>query len=256
MLVLVIIRSLIFNILYYPLAFVFLALTSTFGWFVPYKWVGFAWNDCIMPFFRVLLWAVCGLKIEIRGKQNIAKGGAIYASKHQSAMETYFLTSIIKKGATFIFKKELSYVPFFGWAVAAYGSIPVDRSGGSAAMKKMLDISKDFINEGRSIIIFPEGTRTKPGSCKEYKPGIAFIYQNVDAPVIPVALNTGFFWKKHSFLRYPGKVIFEFMKPIERNLDKREFIAELQNIIEVKCSELNAETIKNYPYAAAAAEKE
>lgn len=244
----VFIRSLIFNILFYPLAFVLLAITSIIGWFLPYQFVCFMWNKTLLPFFRFLLWIICGLKVEVRGKENIVKGGAIYASKHQSAVETYFLTSIVKGGSTYIFKKELTYVPLFGWAVAAYGSIPIDRSGGSSAMKKMLEVAKDFIHKGRSIIIFPEGTRTKPGESRDYKPGIAFIYQNVDAPVIPVALNTGFFWKKNSFLRYPGKIIIEFMKPIERNFDKREFMDTLKNTIEVKCSQINAETIKNYPY--------
>lgn len=243
----VFIRSLIFNILFYTLILIALAFTSVFGWIMPYKATTKLWNDGFLPFFRGMLYVICGLKIEVRGKENIHKSGAIYACKHESAVETYFLTSIIKGNATYIFKKELTYIPFFGWAVAAYGSIPVDRSGGSSAMKKMLEISKAFIEKGRSIIIFPEGTRAKIGETKEYKPGIAFIYQNINAPVIPVALNTGIFWKKNSFLRYPGKIIIEFMKPIEKKLDKRDFMDTLKNTIEVKCSELNAETLKNYP---------
>lgn len=255
MTILVFIRSLIFNVLFYPMAFTLLALTSIIGWVLPYQVTGAMWNSGILPFFRFLLHVICGLKIEVRGKENIIKGGAIYASKHQSAMETYFLTSIVKGGSTYIFKKELTYVPLFGWAVAAYGSIPIDRSGGSAAMKKMLDISKSFIKKGRSILIFPEGTRAKVGEIKDYKPGVAFIYQNVDAPVVPVALNTGIFWAKRSFMRYPGTVIIEFMKPIERNLDKREFIDTLKNAIEVKCSQINAETFEKYPERAKAFNK-
>lgn len=244
----VFIRSLIFNILFYPTLLAFLIFTSIFGWVIPNKLLCSMWNDCFLPFLLKMLDIVCGLKFEIRGEEYIAKNGAVYASKHESAVETYFLSSIIKNDSTFIFKKELTYIPFFGWAVAAYGSIPVDRSGGGTALRKMLDVVKTFIKKKRSIIIFPEGTRTKIGKTTEYKPGVAFIYQNTDAPVIPVALNTGFFWQKRSFLRYPGKIIIEFMPPIEKKLDKRAFIERLKNTIEAKCTELNAETIKNYPY--------
>lgn len=256
MIFLIFIRSLIFNIIFYITAFTALGLTSVFGWFLPTKIVTGFWNEVMIVFFRYLLRFVCGLKIEVRGKENILKGqGALYASRHQSELETYMLTSFIKGGATFIFKKELSYIPFFGWAVAAYGSIPVDRSGGSSAMKKMLEVAKTFIAKGRSIIIFPEGTRTKPGKVVDYKPGVAFLYQNIDAPLIPVAHNTGLFWKKRSFLRYPGKIIFEFMPPIEKKLDKRDFMDKLRNIIEAKCSEINEESVKNYPYVAKFIEK-
>lgn len=248
MIILTFIRSLIFNIIFYSLMLLALIVLSVFGFLVPNKVATGFLNSFALPFFRFLLHIICGLKIEVRGKENIIPKGAIYASKHQSAMETYFISSIIKNGATFIFKKELTMIPFFGWAVKAYGSVPVDRSGGSRAMKNMLTEAKKLLKKGRSIVIFPEGTRTKVGETRDYKPGIAFMYQNIDAPVIPVAHNAGFFWQKHSFLRHPGKVIIEFLKPIEKGLDKKEFMAQLQNAIEEKCVEINQETIEKYPY--------
>ncbi len=240
------IRSLIFNILCYSLILIGCIISSLIGFFFPRKAVYLLWNDYVLIAVRVLMKLICGLEIEIRGKQHILKGAAIYASKHQSAVETYLMTSYIKN-ATYIFKKELTHIPFFGWAVAFYGSVPVDRSGGSRAMKNMLAAAKKLLADGRAIIIFPEGTRTKPGKTTDYKPGAAFLYQNTDVPLIPVALNTAFFWEKRSFLRRPGKIIFEFMEPMPKGLDKREFMSELQNRIEAKCRELNEETIRNYP---------
>lgn len=241
-------RSLIFNILAYSILLFGCAFTCLIGLFVPKKWIWALWNDGLLVLSRNLLKYICGLEIEIRGRENIVNGGAIYASKHQSAMETYYLTSYLKN-ATFIFKKELAHVPFFGWAVRLYGSVPVDRSGGSRALKDMLLHAKQLLANGQSIIIFPEGTRTKPGHTLPYKPGVAFLYQNTDVPVVPVAINSGLFWEKRSFLRHPGKIVFEFLPPMPRGLDKKTFLTELQNRIEIKCDALNRESLHDFPHA-------
>ena len=207
------------------------------------------WNYIILPFLLLALKYIAGIEIEIRGKQFIRQDGVLYAGKHESALETYFLSAYIKK-LVFVLKKELTYVPLFGWAQYFYGMIPVDRSAGGAAMKNLLKQAKDRISKGRPILIFPEGTRVQPGTVKGYKPGLLFLAQNLNVPVIPVALNTGLFWQKNSFLRHKGKVIIEFMEPIQPGLKKQEFMTELQNRIESKCAELNAETIAAYPYVA------
>ena len=131
------VRSLIFNILAYSIILFGCIITCIVGFFVPKKWIWIWWNDCLLPLSRRLLKVICGLEIEIRGKEHIENRVAIYASKHQSAMETYYLTSYIKK-ATYIFKKELTHIPFFGWAIWFYGSVPVNRKGGTHAMKEML----------------------------------------------------------------------------------------------------------------------
>ena len=241
-----VIRSLLFNIIFYMTILLGSLVASVLGLFVPQKFHWFWWNDIILVFLRKMMKWICGLEIEVRGEKNIQKGAAIYASKHQSAVETYFMTSILKK-ATFIFKIELTHIPFFGWAIRFYGSVPVNRSGGSKAMKQMLNEAKKLLAKGMSIIIFPEGTRTKPGEAGEYKPGAAFLYQNTDVPVVPVALNSALFWAKKSFLRKPGKIIIEFLPSVPRGLDKREFMSFLKSRIEEKCTELNEETIKNYP---------
>lgn len=240
------IRSFIFNVLFYLTILLGCIIAVALGLFVPRRFHWWWWNDCVLVFLRKMMQLICGMEIEVRGKNNIRKGAAIYASKHQSAVETYFMSSIIKN-ATFIFKKELTHIPFFGWAIRFYGSVPVDRSGKSKAMKKMLSDAKALLKIGMSIIIFPEGTRTQPGKNSAYKPGVFFLYENTDVPLIPVALNSAFFWKKNSFLRHPGKIIIEFLEPMPKGLDKQEFMSELKRRIEDKCNQLNQETIKNYP---------
>ena len=112
------------------------------------------------------------------------------------------------------------------------------------------DLEAAKIAEGRPVLIFPEGTRRRPGDEPVYKPGVALLYQHLNLPVIPIATNTGFFWQKSSFLRHPGKVVFEFLEPINPGLDKKQFMAELQQRLESKCDELNRETIRNYPEVA------
>ena len=241
-------RSFIFNIVCYSTLAVGCLTTSIVG-LVNRKATVPMWNKCFMPFILWNLKLIAGMEIEIRGKEYMKQEGVLYASKHESALGTYCLSSYITK-LVFVLKKELTYIPLFGWAQYFYGMIPVDRSAGGAAMKNMLKAAKNRLDDKRPIIIFPEGTRVKPGTINGYKPGLLFIAQNLNVPVIPVALNTGLFWQKNSFLRHPGKVIIEFMEPMPTDLDKKDFMAELQKRIENKCAELNAETIKNYPQAA------
>lgn len=242
------IRSLLFNIICYTTLFVGCCVNSLIGVFSPRATIK-VWNYGFIPFLVWNLKHIAGIKVEIRGAEHIRQEGVIYAGKHESALETYILTNYIRK-ASFILKKELTYIPIFGWAQYFYGMIPVDRSAGSAAMKSMLRHAQIRIEQKRPIVIFPEGTRRRPGDEPVYKPGVALLYQHLNLPVIPIASNTGFFWAKSSFMRYPGKVIFEFMEPIQIGLDKKQFMSELQNRIESKCAELNRETIKNYPYVA------
>lgn len=239
-------RSLIFNVLFYTTLALGCILASIVGLFSRKATIPM-WNFFLMPLCCSYL-RICGISIEIRGKENIKQEGVIYAVKHQSAIETYCLSSYITK-ATFILKKELTYIPIFGWAQAFYGMIAVDRSAGGATLKRLLKEAKERIKNGRPIIIFPEGTRTKPGLTTEYKPGLVFLYQNLNVPVIPVALNTGLFWEKNSFLRRPGKIIIEFMEPMPLGMEKKDFMRSLQGRIEAKCAELNAESAKNYPEA-------
>ena len=238
-------RSLMFNIVGYGTLATGCVITSIVGIFSRKATVKM-WSCCLLPFFIMALKYLAGIKIEVRGKEYIQSGAALYASKHESALETYILPTIVK-GTAFVLKKELTYIPVFGWAQSFYGMIAVDRSAGGAAMKGMLKSAKKRIDEKRSVSIFPEGTRMRPGTKAPYKSGLLFLAQNLKAPVVPVALNTGLFWGKNTFLRYPGKVIIEFLEPMPDNLDKKDFMSLLEQRIETKCQELNAEAIKEFP---------
>lgn len=217
---------------------------------LPQKVTVYYWDNIIMPvaFFWVRIFA--GIRFEGRGLENIREKNVLYACKHESALETYSFTQFVPK-TSYILKKELIFLPFFGWSQYFYGMIPVNRKGGARAMKHMLEEVKKKTDKGRPVVIFPEGTRCRPGTTKGYKSGIMFLAENLDLPVVPVAVNTGMFWAKNSFLRYSGTVIFEFMPAITaKGKTKEEFMEELQNTIEAKCAELNAETVAKYPYTA------
>lgn len=247
------IRSLIYNVLYFGSVGVG-SIIACLLFFMPTAWHMCLWNCGVIRLGRFFLRTVCGLKIEVRGAEHIQDSGVIYASKHESALETYVMTTALPK-ATIILKKGLMMIPFFGWALHFYGAIKIDRSAGGAAMKSMLAESEKALKRGNSIIIFPEGTRVKPGAEPQYKPGIYFMESNLKVPVIPVALNTGLFWKKNSFLRYPGTAVFEFLEPMPQGLGKKEFMEELERRIESKCRELNEEAVAKYPYTLAMMEK-
>lgn len=240
------IRSTLANIFVYGCLLFGCVVSSLMG-LISRKSTIYFWNYFMIPVTMFFLRLFAGLKIEIRGKQYLKQEGVIYASKHESALETYCMSLFIKK-AVFILKKELTYIPFFGWAQHFYGMIPVNRAAGGSAMKGMMKEAKDRMSKGRPIIIFPEGTRCKPGTTKGYKPGLLFIAEQLDVPVVPVALNTGLFWAKNSFLRYPGTAVIEFMEPIKAGSDKKAFMSELENRIEAKCAALNREALEKYPY--------
>lgn len=233
----VFLRSLIANLWFYPAQAVGFSVVILVGIFSRRACV-VAWDKFLHPIIWKVMLFLCGIKIEVKGKEFV-QPGYIFASKHESAFETYAYTAIIPN-SVFVLKKELTYIPLFGWGQALYGMIAVDRGAGGKAMRSMLREAKKRVAEGRKIIIFPEGTRCKHGQVKGYKSGILFLAEELNMPVVPAALNTGLHWAKSSFLRYPGTVTFEFMPPmrIEEFSGKKEFMAELEKRIESKCAEL------------------
>ncbi len=233
------IRSLLFNIflpvwtiivsvLFFPMALCVSPKTITMI-------VGRVWSIGMLFGLRVL----CGIKHEIRGKENLPKGSFIIASKHQSAWETIVFLSIIDY-PIYILKQELLKLPFYGTYLRNMEMIAVDRSGGSSALKKMLADVKNRLSQNRPVIIFPEGTRVAVGTTVKYHPGIALIYQekDMDFPIIPVALNSGLFWARNAFIKRPGIITMEYLPAIEKGLDRKDFINKLQYIIDTKSDEL------------------
>lgn len=194
------------------------------------------WAISSMWLFEKLI----GAKIEIRGLENVPQCGAIVAAKHQSSWETISLLPLLEF-PTYIFKKELQYVPFFGWHLIRAGQIPIERSGKPEVLARLTARAKKALGEGRQIIIFPEGTRRSVGAEPDYKIGVAQLYRSFGAPVVPVALNAGLAWPRRQFLKYPYPVILEFLEPIPAGMPPRAFFRLLQERIETATDRLVAE---------------
>ena len=180
---------------------------------------------------------IAGVKVEVRGLEHAPSGAALIASKHQGMLDIVALLAVLPD-ACFVMKKELMPLPFFGWFAWKTKMIAVDRAAHAKALKDMVRQTRARLAEGRQILIFPEGTRTTPGEPADYKPGVAAIYRDVDAPCWPVATNSGVHWPAHGFKRYPGTVVFEFLPPIPAGLKRAAFMAELESRIETASTAL------------------
>ena len=190
-------------------------LPTVWAWSVPY----------LIRFF-------CGIRIKVEGLENIPKGrGYIVASKHQSALETIILFNYVPK-LLYILKRELLLVPVASWYFIRMKYIFIDRSGGAKTMRSMTKAAKERLNEGMNLGIFPEGTRTAPGTKKPYNPGVAFLYDQLKVPVLPVAVNTGHVWPKNKIIKHAGVATIKFLPVIPSGLDKRVFLDRLYNEIE------------------------
>jgi len=173
---------------------------------------------------------ICGLKHRIEGRGNIPDGPALFAVKHQSAWDTLMMP-VVLPGAAVVLKKELTWLPFYGWYIRKYGTIGIDRGRGVSALRNMRRAARDCAEAGRSIIVFPEGTRVAPGETGAFHPGIAALYGDLNLPVVPVALNSGRFWRRRGFLRHPGTITLKFLPVIKPGLERRDFMKRLERDI-------------------------
>ena len=186
------------------------------------------------------LLAVAGISVELRGREKIPPGALLVASKHQSFWEAFTLLTLFDDPA-FIVKRELMWIPFFGWLLWKADQVPVDRRAKGGAMAGMLESARKELARGRQIVIFPEGTRTAPGAPPAYKSGLATLYAATGAACLPVALNSGVFWPRRKFLRYPGTIVLEVLDPIPPGLDRQAFSARVEAAIETATARLIAE---------------
>jgi 1-acyl-sn-glycerol-3-phosphate acyltransferase len=179
------------------------------------------------------------LEVEFRGTENIPKFRKyLIASKHQSLAEGMFLNYAIEK-PSIVAKRELLYIPIVGLCFKKANFIYVNRTKGETPIETLVRTSKQSMEKDpRPLLIFPEGTRTPIGEKKPYKYGITALYKGLNVPCLPVAVNTGYFWPRRKFLRYPGKMIIEFLKPIEPGLEAENFSKILEQTIEKRSHEL------------------
>ena len=197
----------------------------------------------IRSYARTSLWllrVVAGTKVAWRGLENIPDGACILACKHQSVWETFSLFAVLRD-PTYILKRELMWIPLFGWYMRRARLIPIDRSAGMAALSRMTVLARQELARARQLVIFPEGTRRPPGAEPSYKPGVVHLYAKAGVPCVPVALNSGLFWPRRSLRRLPGTIVVEALAPIAPGLEGRAFFAQMQERIEAATARLVAE---------------
>ena len=186
----------------------------------------------------ILLKYICKVTHEIQGKENIPSKAVLVASKHQSAFETFALFYYLPK-TTFIHKKQLYFIPIFGQYLKKINMISIDRAGGASAMRKMLKETREKVEKGFFVIIFPEGTRKRPGEKPDYKSGFVGIYNKMNTQILPVALNSGKYWPKYSFIKKPGHITIKFLDLIPSNLERTEILKSVEHKIEKETSKIN-----------------
>ncbi len=228
----ILIRSTLFFVLLLLNTIIFAIPVFTIGMIIPFRSrcrLANAWG-------RVSLWLLkitCNLKHEIRGWENLPEHSAIIMSKHQSAWETIAMRGLFPPEQAWILKRELMWVPLFGWALAAVGSISINRGSGRTAMRQVITKGTEKLKKGRLVMIFPEGTRVAPGERKRYGMGGAILAEKSGYPIIPVAHNAGLFWRRRGVKKHPGTIQMVIGKPIDpTGKSANEIIAEVEEWIE------------------------
>jgi len=237
------IRSLAFNFVFYANLILQMIFWTPFyflvsrerAWIVPKVWA------------RSSLWLqakIAGTKSEITGQENLPEGSYIIAPKHQSFWDTISFLPYIPD-ALYILKRELTWIPVFGWYIAKMRMIPVDRGSRSKALRMAVAATRaELARNRRQLIIYPEGTRRPPGAEPAYKWGIVELYTQLNLPVVPVAHVAGLYWPRRKFMRYPGTIRARFLPPIPPGLGKEEFMKRLIAETEAACDELLIEAAR------------
>jgi 1-acyl-sn-glycerol-3-phosphate acyltransferase len=239
------VRSLIFNVLFYMMFIAEMLIFTPIYFILPRKKAYF------VPKFwaRSNLWlmkVICGTTVEIEGLENLPKGGFIFAPKHQSFWDTFaFLPHI--DDPLYILKRELLWIPVFGWYVAKQRMIGVNRSARGKAMTDVMTRTLDEMKTGRQLIIYPEGTRRPPGAEPAYKYGIARLYRDLQMPVVPAVHHAGIFWPRRKSLRQGGVIKARILPPIEPGMDEKEFFDHLVKTMEEASDALLLETVEANP---------
>lgn len=232
------VRSILFAIVFYVNTALFLVLGSPLL-LGPRRW---AMMGLKAHAHASLFWLrlIVGTRLEVRGRENLPAAPVLIAAKHQSAWDTFALITLFDDPAM-VMKAELGWIPFYGWFSHKFEHIFVARDRGPSALKRLIRDARDRAAAGREIVIFPEGTRRAPGAPPDYKPGIVALYEALDIPCVPLALNSGLFWPRRKLERYPGTIVVEFLEPVPQGLPRAAFRQVLQERIETATARLIAE---------------
>lgn len=196
-----------------------------------------------------LLRVIVGTRLEVRGLDKLPGGPALIAAKHQSTWDTIGLIPIFHDPAL-IMKAELLRIPLYGWFSRKFEMIAIRREAGPAALRQLLRDARERASEGRQIVIFPEGNRRAPGAPPDYKPGVVLLYEGLQLPCVPVAVNSGLFWPRRRLMKYPGVIIVEILDPIPAGVPREAFRQRLAHVIEEATARLVAEGLAAQPAAA------
>jgi 1-acyl-sn-glycerol-3-phosphate acyltransferase len=191
---------------------------------------------------RSIIWLmriICGIRVKVIGLEHIAPGAAIIASKHQSAFDTFVWPALLAH-PSYVLKRELLDLPFWGRAARHTGAVAVDRDGGGAALRGMVRDAKRVLDEGRPLVIFPEGTRSGPGERVPYQPGVAALVINSGAPCYPVATDSGRCWGRRAFRKTPGVISIVVLPALPPGLARKPLMEALEGQIEAETARLMA----------------
>lgn len=232
------IRSLLFALVFYLNTALFLVLGSPLL-LGPRRWAMMG----LKAHAHASLWwlrVIVGTRLEVRGREHLPAAPVLIAAKHQSAWDTFALITLFRDPAM-VMKAELGWIPLYGWFSHKFRHIFVKRDRGPSALKAMIRDARDRAQHGREIVIFPEGTRRAPGALPDYKPGVVALYEALDCPCVPLALNSGLYWPRRRFERHPGTIVVEFLEPIPPNLPRAAFRHVLEERIETATARLITE---------------
>jgi len=211
--VMVLFRSIVFLAFLSLTTIVIAPILFTFKWVLPYRTLanlGKLWGRLNLEAVGI----ICGLKYRLHGWDKLPNNNCIVLSKHQSTWETIALRGLLPATNTWVIKRELLWIPFFGWGMAALGPIALDRKAGRQAIKQLVQEGRQSLEAGRWVVIFPEGTRTSPGEHIKYNLGGALLAEKTGYPILPIAHNAGVFWKRRGIHKFPGFIDLVIGDPI------------------------------------------
>jgi 1-acyl-sn-glycerol-3-phosphate acyltransferase len=241
-----ILRSVLFNLAFYINLLVQMIIFTPFYFVAPRRYSWIIANNWIHS-SNWLLKVIVGTTHEIEGLENLPEGGCILAPKHQSTWDTIALIPHYRD-PFYILKRELTWIPLFGWYVMKMRMVPINRGSRSSIMAEMVALSRERMEGGRQLVIYPEGTRRPVGADPEYKYGVARLYEELDVPVVPIAMNPGLFWPRRKLMRYPGVIRVRILEPIQPGMAAEEFFGRLIDVTESATNELMVQTINENPH--------
>ena len=221
----IVLRSAIFNVVFFAVSLVMALLAAAIRIVAPDRVIDVAmlWARTLVASVRI----ICGIRLDVSGLEHIPRGPALIASRHQSAFDTIVWLTLLPR-CCYVFKDELLKIPLFGPLIAASGMIAVDRDAGGAAIRVLLRQGDRAVKEQRQIVIFPEGTRSEPGSPGALQSGVAALASRTGLPVIPVSTDSGRFWGRRAFRKRPGTIRIVIGSPIPAQTERKALMRALE----------------------------